>query len=394
MATLRSRFIKVTGALAASAMLALGVAACGGKSGGGSGGGSTSNVKVGIVGAATGPNAQLGINIANGAKLAFDQYNATKPKVKIAGKVYDTQGDPAVAPGQVRKAIQDKVAAVVGPAFSGESKAVDKDFEEAQIPSISASATATVLATNGWKYWHRVVANDDVQGPADAQFVTGTLGAKKLFVVDDNQEYSVGLADAVAKAAQGSGATVQRDKVDPKASDYSSTVNKIKSFNADAIFYGGYYAEAGKLLKQLRDGGVKAKFVSDDGSSDPGLIKAAGAQQADGAMASCPCLLAGFAKDPKAQKFTTDYKAKFGVDPGTYSAEGYDAASLIIQAVKAGKTSGKDINDFLASVNYGGVSKQLQFTPKGEPNRSTIFMYQVQGGNWTSLGDIKQAKPQ
>lgn len=394
MATLRSRFIKVTGVLAASATLALGAAACGGKAGGGSGGGSADNVKVGIVGAATGPNAQLGINIANGAKLAFDQYDATNPKVKITGVVYDTQGDPAVAPGQVRKAIQDKIVAAVGPAFSGESKAVDKDFEEAEVPNISASATATALAANGWKYWHRVVANDDVQGPADAAFITGTLGAKKLFVVDDNQEYSVGLADAVAKTAQGSGATVQRDKIDPKASDYSSTVNKIKSFNADAIFYGGYYAEAGKLLKQLRDGGVQAKFVSDDGSSDPGLIKAAGAQQANGAMASCPCLLAGFSKDPKAQKFTADYKAKFGVDPGTYSAEGYDAASLIIEAVKAGKTTGKDINDYLSTVNYSGVSKQLQFTPKGEPSQSTIFMYQVQNGTWSSLGDIKQAKPQ
>lgn len=388
---MRSNIIKVSGALAVSVVLALGSAACG-KSG--NGGGGSGDVKVGIVGAATGPNAQLGINIANGAKLAFDQYNATNPKVKVTATVYDTQGDAAVAPGQVRKAIQDKVAAVVGPAFSGESKAVDKDFEEAQVPNISASATATALAANGWKYWHRVVANDDVQGPADAQFITGTLGAKKVFVIDDNQEYSVGLADAVAKAVQSGGATVQRDKIDPKASDYSSTVNKVRSFSADAIFYGGYYAEAGKLLKQLRDGGVKAKFISDDGASDPGLIKAAGAQQAEGAMASCPCLLAGFSKDPKAQKFTTDYKAKFGVDPGTYSAEGYDAAAMLIEAIKAGKTTGKDINDFLGTLNYAGVSKQLKFTPKGEPEQSTIFMYQVQGGSFVSLGDVKQAKPQ
>lgn len=385
--------MKVSGVVAVSAALALGASACG-KSSDGGGGMSGTSVKIGIVGAATGPNAQLGINIANGAKLAIDQYNATSPKMKITATVYDTQGDPAVAPGQARKAIQDKVAAVVGPAFSGESKAVDKDFEEAQIPNISASATATALAANGWKYWHRVVANDDVQGPADAQFITGTLKAKKVFIVDDNQEYSVGLADAVAKAAQAAGATVQRDKIDPKASDYSSTTNKARSFNPDALFYGGYYAEAGKLLKQLRDGGVKAKFVSDDGSSDPGLIKAAGAQQANGAMTSCPCLLAGFSKDPKAQKFTADYKAKFGVDPGTYSAEGYDAANMLIEAVKAGKMTGKDINAFLATMNYAGVSKQLKFTDKGEPTESTIFMYQVQNGTFVSLGDAKQAQPQ
>jgi branched-chain amino acid transport system substrate-binding protein len=387
---LRSNVIKVFGAIA---VLALGAAACGKSDNGGGGGSSAGNVKMGIVGAATGPNAQLGINIANGAKLAFDQYNATNPKTKITAVVYDTQGDPAVAPGQVRKSIQDKVVGVVGPAFSGESKAVDKDYEEAQIPNISGSATAVNLAQNGYKYWHRVVANDDVQGPADAGFITGTLKAKKVFVIDDNQEYSVGLADAVAKAAQGGGATVQRDKIDPKASDYSSTVNKVKASGAQAIFYGGYYAEAGKLLKQLRDAGVQAKFVSDDGSSDPGLIKAAGQQQAEGAMTSCPCLLAQFAKDPASQKFTTDYKTKFGADPGTYSAEGFDAANMLIQAVKAGKTTGPDINAFLATMNYKGISKQLQFKPNGEPTASTIFMYQVQGGTFTSLGDVKQATP-
>jgi branched-chain amino acid transport system substrate-binding protein len=388
---LRSNIIKVAGAIA---VLALGAAACGKSGNGGGGGGSSAGpVKIGIVGAATGPNAQLGINIANGAKLAIDQYNATNPKTKITAVVYDTQGDPAVAPGQVRKSIQDKVAGVVGPAFSGESKAVDKDFEEAQIPNISASATAVNLAQNGYKYWHRVVANDDVQGPADAQFITGTLKAKKVFVIDDNQEYSVGLADAVAKAAQSGGATVQRDKIDPKASDYSSTVNKVRSAGAEAIFYGGYYAEAGKLLKQLRDAGVKAKFVSDDGSSDPGLIKAAGQQQAEGAMASCPCLLAGFSKDAKAQKFAGEYKAKFGADPGTYSAEGYDAANMLIEAVKAGKTTGPDINSFLATMNYPGVSKPLKFNPNGEPTESTIFMYEVQGGTFVSLGDVKQATP-
>lgn len=388
---MRSNIIKVFGAIA---VLALGAAACGkSDNGGGGGGGNAGNVKMGIVGAATGPNAQLGINIANGAKLAFDQYNAANPKTKITAVVYDTQGDPAVAPGQVRKAIQDKVVGVVGPAFSGESKAVDKDFEEAKVPNVSGSATAVNLAQNGYKYWHRVVANDDVQGPADATFITGKLKATKVFVIDDNQEYSVGLADAVAKAAQGGGATVQRDKIDPKASDYSSTVNKVKASGAQAIFYGGYYAEAGKLLKQLRDSGVQAKFVSDDGSSDPGLIKTAGTQQAEGAMASCPCLLAQFAKDPKSQKFTADYKAKFGVAPGTYSAEGYDAANMLIQAVKAGKTTGPDINTFLSTLNYQGISKQLQFKPNGEPTASTIFMYQVQGGTFVSLGDVKQATP-
>src|SRR4051812_27273148 len=187
--------MKLTGVVAVSAALALGASACGKSNDKNSGGGgSSASVTIAFVGAQTGDNAQLGINISNGAKLAIDQYNATNPKTKITLKLYDTKGDPSVAPGQAQKAIQDKVNAIIGPPFSGESKAVVGNFEEAQIPNISPSATAAALGKNGWKYWHRVISNDDVQGQVDGDFLAKTLGAKNIFVVDDNQEYSVGLA--------------------------------------------------------------------------------------------------------------------------------------------------------------------------------------------------------
>ncbi len=109
--------MKLTGVVSVSAALALGASACGKSND--DGGGSGKGVTIAFVGAQTGDNAQLGINISNGAKLAIDQYNATNPKVKVTLKMYDTKGDPAVAPGQAQKAIQDKVDAIIGPAFSG-----------------------------------------------------------------------------------------------------------------------------------------------------------------------------------------------------------------------------------------------------------------------------------
>jgi len=388
---LRRRFIKVTGVVAVSAALALGASACGGKS---KSGGGSNGVTIGFVGAQTGDNAQLGINISDGAKLAIDQYNATNPKTKIAFKIYDTKGDPAVAPGQAQKAIQDKVTAIVGLPFSGESKAVDSNFEEAQIPSISPSATSAALGKNGWKYWHRIVSNDDIQGKVDSDFVTKTLAAKNIFVVDDNQEYSVGLADTVISNLQASGVKVGRDKIDPKATDYSSTVNKVKSSGATALFYGGYYAEGGKLLKQLRDSGFTGKFVSDDGANDPKLISTAGAKQAEGALTSCACQSVNpTASNPAVAKFIQDYKAKFGAEQGTYSAEGYDAANIFVNAVKGGKTTSADINDYLKTVDYQGVSKPIKFTPNGEIEQSAIYMFEVKGGKLTFLGDATKVKP-
>jgi branched-chain amino acid transport system substrate-binding protein len=382
--------MKVTGVVAVSAALALGVSGCGKKStSGGSNG-----VTIAFVGAQTGDNAQLGINISNGAKLAIDQYNATNQKTKVNFKIYDTKGDPAVAPGQAQKAIQDKVTAIIGPPFSGESKAVDSNFEEAQIPNISPSATAAALGKNGWKYWHRVISNDDIQGQVDGDFLAKTLGAKNAFVVDDNQEYSVGLADKVDSSLKAAGVKTVRDKIDPKATDYSSTVNKVKSSGATALFYGGYYAEGSKFLKQLRDSGYTGKFLSDDGALDDGLIKGAGAKQAEGALLSCACQsINPTATNPAVKKFIDDYKAKFGADQGTYSAEGFDVANIYLNAIKAGKTTSADINDYLKAVNYEGVSKPIQFQPNGEIAAKQIFLFEVKSGKLSFLGDATKVKP-
>lgn len=385
--------MKLTGVLAVSAALALGASACG-KSDNKSGSGGGDGVTIAFVGAQTGDNAQLGINISNGAKLAIDQYNATNPKTKVTLKMYDTKGDPAVAPGQAQKAIQDKVNAIIGPPFSGESKAVDGNFEEAEIPNISPSATAAALGKNGWKYWHRVISNDDVQGAVDGDVLSKTLAAKNVFVVDDNQEYSVGLADTVFNNLKTAGVTVARDKIDPKATDYSSTVNKVKSSGATALFYGGYYAEGGKFLKQLRDSGFKGQFLSDDGALDAGLIKAAGANQANGALLSCACQsINPTASNPAVKKFIDDYKAKFGSDQGTYSAEGFDVANVYLNAVKAGKTKPADINDYLKTVNYQGVSKPIQFGANGEITAKQIFLFNVKSGKLNFLGDATKVDP-
>lgn len=387
---MRRNTIRFSGALAAAAALSLGLAACGGGGGGGTSGGGGS-VTLGFIGAQTGDNAQLGINISNGAKLAVDQYNKTNPKTKVTLKIYDTAGDPAIAPNQVNKAIQDKVQGVIGLPFSGESQAVQPTLEKAEIPNISPSATDPTLGKKGFKYFHRLVANDDSQGAADAKFLTGTYKAKKVYVVDDSQQYSLGLANIVFNTLKSGGTSVQRDKIDPKASDYSSTVNKIKAFNPDAVFYGGYYAEGGKLLKQMRDAGVTAKFQSDDGANDPNIIKTAGKKQAEGATMSCACQSVASSSDPKVKKFIDDYKAAFGVGQGTYSAEGFDAANAFLDAIKAGNTTSQKINDFLKTINVAGISKQVQFTPQGEVKANTIYQFQVLKGKLEFLGPSDKA---
>ncbi len=380
---------------AASALILAGCGSSNGGSGGGgsSGGSGGGTVSLGFMGAQTGPNAQLGINISNGAALAIDQHNAKSGVTKVTLKIYDTQGDPTQAPNQAKKAIQDKVVGVIGPAFSGESKTSVPILDQAGIPSISPSATAVSLAQNGWKTWHRVLANDNVQGPGDADFMAKTLGVKKAAVIDDQSEYGKGLADAVRKQLATDGVTVAvNDSIDPNASDYSSTVNKVKPATVDAVFFGGYYSAAGKLVKQLRDGGVRGRFVSGDGTLDAKFISGGGAAT-EGSLLSCTCSSAVGSTDPAVQKFAADYKAKYSTDPATYSAEGFDAANAFMMAIDAGKTSTSDILTYIDSIDFKGVSKQIKFQPNGELSGNLLFITEVKTGALAFLGDTTSAKP-
>ncbi|WP_262848330.1 branched-chain amino acid ABC transporter substrate-binding protein [Sphaerisporangium corydalis] len=384
--------------LAVGVALTVGLAACGGSDSGSTSGGGDSaaptTLKIGFMGDLSGENSGIVIPPKNGAQLAIDEYNATNPKVKLELITYDSRADATTAVSLAQKAIKDdKIVGLVGPAFSGESKQAVPLLEEAKIPNISASATNVDLAKNGWKFWHRVVPNDGVQGPAIADFIAGAAAAKNVFVVDDKSEYGKGIGDAVRGELKTKGATVTDDALDPAATDYSSTVNKIAAAKPDAVFFGGYYAGAGKLLKQLRDKGSKAKFFSGDGSLDKGIIESAGAPQAEDALIGCPCRIPTPAEtDEKVKKFAADYKAKFGADPLIYATEGYDAATAFTKAIGGGATTPDAINEAIGKSDFDGISKHIKFDPTGEPSAKSIYMYQIKGGQIGLLGDTTTAK--
>ncbi|WP_207393983.1 branched-chain amino acid ABC transporter substrate-binding protein [Actinomadura formosensis] len=389
---MRRNKMRITGAVAVSAALALSAVACGGDDS--DSGGNGNEVTIGFMGDLTGTDSGLVIPPKQGALLAIEQYNATNPKVKIKFKTYDSQGKPEQATSLALGAVKnDKIAGLIGPAFSGESQSVGPILEEAKIPSVSPSATNITLGDKGWKYWHRVVADDAAQSAGVANFVMNSAKAKKVFLVSDNQDYGKGLADAIEKAVKEKGAQTQNDAVDDKGTDYSSTVNKVNQFKPDVVYFGGYYSVAGRLFKQLREGGYKGKMMSGDGSLATGLIEGTGQQNAQGTLISCGCLIDPEGKtNPKAKKFADDYKAKFNSEVAIYSTEGFDAATAFIEAVKAGKTKPEEINEFLKTIAAPGVGKQIKFADNGELATQDIFIYQVEGNKLPLLGNSNEAK--
>jgi branched-chain amino acid transport system substrate-binding protein len=182
------------------------------------------------------------------------------------------------------------------------------------------------------------------------------------------------------------------ETVDPDAEDFSATVNKVNAANPDLVFYGGYYAEAGRFKKQLTDANVRATFVSGDGSLDPGFTTAAGVAAAEGARLTCPCNLSLETSTGKLKTFYDDFKRIIGKEPGLYSPEAYDSAKILIAGIKAGNTDRPKLLQYVEGLGkYEGISKDIEFEPNGNLKSKTFFVFQVKGGKIAPLEQINVA---
>jgi branched-chain amino acid transport system substrate-binding protein len=324
-----------------------------------------------MAGALTGPDAALGINIKDGVQLAIDQHNAANTGCQVQLKTFDTEGDPQKATQVAPQIVDDAFTiGLVGPAFSGETKATGQVFDQAGLVAATASATNVTLSTNGWKTFFRGLANDGVQGPSVANYLKNNLGNKKVCVVDDSTDYGLGLAQAVRETLGPVADTACNISVKKGDKDFSAAVNQVKGESPDSVFYSGYYAEAAPFVQQLRDAGVKANFVSADGTKDPEFVKQAGEASKD-AILSCPC-------GPATGDFAKQYTEKFGQAPGTYSTEGYDLGTIMLKGIDAGKITRPDLLDWVKNYQGQGVARKYQWTDTGELTSTLIWIYKVQ----------------
>jgi branched-chain amino acid transport system substrate-binding protein len=343
------------------------------------------NVTIASQGPLTGDAAGLGKPITQGAELAVTEFNAANPGCQVKYQAEDSQGDPAQAPAIAKKLVdQADVLGVVGPAFSGESDATGPTYTEAGLVTVSPSATRVDLTTKGYTSFHRVLGTDGVQGPGIARHIVNVLKPAKAAVIDDASAYGKGLADIVAEALGDKVAVT--DTIDPKAQDYSAAVTKVADAGVDVVFFGGYYEAAGRLAKQLRDGGVTAQLVFGDGVKDAGFITAAGPEAAEGATITCTC--ADAAALPAGADFVAAYTAKYGEAPGTYAAEAYDAANLLLSGIAAGNLDRASLMAYVKGASFQGITKLIKFTPVGEVDSTTTYAYVVEGGAIVGKGEI------
>ncbi|MDI6749653.1 MAG: branched-chain amino acid ABC transporter substrate-binding protein [Rhodocyclaceae bacterium] len=351
-------------------------------------------VKIGHVGPLTGGIAHLGKDNENGARLAVDEANAAGIKlggapVKFELLPEDDQADPKIGNTVAQKLVDAKVVGVVGHLNSGTTIPASAIYNQAGIPMISGSSTNPALTEQGFKNVFRVVGRDDQQGPAVANYLIATAKPKVAAVIDDATAYGEGLANEVEKTLKAAGVTVlPREKGTDKTADWKAVLTKIKGKKPDVVFYGGMDATGGPLLKQARELKIGAVFSFGDGACTDKMAELAGAA-AEGLI----CSQAGIPVQAAGKKFLDAYKAKFNIDPILYSPFTYDAAWLLIEAMK--KADSADPAKYLPalqSIQYDGASGHIEFDEKGDRKDAEMTIFTMKDGKVTPLAIIKGGK--
>jgi branched-chain amino acid transport system substrate-binding protein len=352
-------------------------------------------VRIGQVSPLTGPQAHLGRDNDNGARLAIDEINAKGlviggKKVTLQLDSEDDAADPKTATTVAQKLVDEGVVGVIGHLNSGATIPASKIYSDNGIPEISPSATAIAYTASGYKTAYRVMTNDAQQGSVLGNFAVTRLGAKKVAIIDDRTAYGQGLADQVVLAVKAAGGeVVAREYTSDHATDFMAILTSIKGKSPDLVFFGGMDPQAAPMLKQMRQLGINAKFLGGDGVQTPQFIALAGAD-AEGAIASNP----GLPLDtmPGGPAFKAKFEAKYGKIQN-YAPYAYDAVNVMVDAMKrADSTEPAKYLAKLPSTDYQGVTGHIRFDAKGDTTGGAVTLYQVKDGKWVTLETV-QSEP-
>jgi branched-chain amino acid transport system substrate-binding protein len=367
-------------------------------------------VKIGIDLSLTGADAESALRIKYGALLAFDDANAAQaiPGVRIQPVTFDDgtptagQYDPAQAATNARRMVGDRaMMAAIGPQMSGAAKAMVPVLAEGELAIISPAATSPDLTDpryaaqyrpDGKPVFFRTVTTDQYQGPGLANYFAETLGARAIYILDDSGAFGVGLADAFGRQVARKGVRVLgRDRLDPKAADYSAVLTKIKALAPDSLYYGGVLLAGVKLVKQSYEILPDLHKGGGDGLVGPEMLTAAGFPAAEGwyATVASPHL----ADDPRASDFVTRFRARYGVVPDDYAITAYDGALVIIDALKRvraadGTITRAAVRAAIQSAQVSTLQGRIAFDDNGDLKDRTVSIFQVRHDTTKPLEDL------
>lgn len=293
----------------------------------------------------------------------------------------DDQADPKQAVSIANKFVNTRVNAVIGHWNSNCSINASPFYNAANIVMISPATTNPRLTQQGFKTVFRVCGTDDQQGSIAAQFVLKTLKPKRVAIIHDKSTYGQGLADYFKKALGDKVSVVYYGGIIQGDPDYKAVLTTIKEGKPDLYFFGGIYPEAGRLVRQAKEVGLNIPMITGDGVYDPTFIDIAG-KAAEGTYVTFGREPAGLAS---AASFLAHYKAKYG-DPGPYSIYAYDAANIVLTAIRETRTTdGNKVAEYISKTNFHGAFGDISFDKNGDVTKAPYVIWQVKDGKFRQI---------
>ncbi len=361
------------------------------------------DLKVALVGALTGPNSGPANRALEGARLALDRVNADGDlPVGLVAYGVDTQEDPSTAADAVREEVVEDPEVVVAVTWASapEGAEVRRQLQAARVPTVDlspagqASGDAGTEADVDMAGYRRLVASDQDQAMAAAR-VIDALALGRACTAGSTDARSVQLGRAVTHALTGRAIQTQGTlPVEPETGDMERLAAEIGASRCQVVFWSGGGADGAGLRGALDEaGGGDVRLVGGDAMRNDAFITRSG-PSADGALSVCACVDVTSGSDLPLQAFIQEYQAKFGGPPGVYSAEGWDAGQIVIEAVRAGARTRADVADALdALTEVEGLARTYRFSSEGdlEPGGHDVSVSEVSAGQWVSLGPESKA---
>lgn len=324
-------------------------------------------IKIGIIGSLSGDQKPWGEDSVAGARIAVEEFNAAGgvDGKKVELLVGDSASKAEGAQTAAEKLISDGAIGLIGEVASGHTIQIAKAAFQKGVPVVAVGATRTDLTDEG-AHVFRVCYTDAFQGPVMAKFAYEELGLRNVAVLTDNkQPYSQGLSKSFSEYFTKLGGKIAGEKFyESGQTQFSGQLTELKALSPDGLFLSGYFTEVGPIAQQARAAGIDAKLLGGDGWDSPQLLTSGG-----------DAILGGYfcnhynnkEQRPEVAEFLDKWKAKYNVEPGTtMGALGYDAAKLVLEALKSGKAmDSKALLTAIDSVeNFNGVSGAI--TLKGQ----------------------------
>jgi branched-chain amino acid transport system substrate-binding protein len=349
-------------------------------------------VKIGAVAPMSGPNAHLGKDNDNAARMAIDELNAKGftlggKKVTLQLLSEDDASDPKQGTAVAQKLVDAHVAGVIGHLNSGTTVPASKIYNDAGIPQISPATTAPAYTRQHFPGAFRTVASDAKLGGTLAKYAIQNLKVKNVAVIDDRTTYGQGVADEFVKGLKAPGVrVVGKEFTNPNATDYTAILTSIKAKKPDLVFFGGMDSVGGPMLKQMKALGITAQYMGGDGICTESLGRLAGDAIGEGKVV---CAEAGGVlgnQEKGLADFRERYKKKFGQDIQLYAPYVYDAVMVMAAAMqKANSADPAKYLPELKKIKYEGVTGTIQFEPSGDLKDAALTLYTYKGGKKSKI---------